>query len=517
MRIAVLSAIIAMVAAASGMGQSENATIWSNLIKGKPDSGWVVQIPTASSDYFSCGYDVVATLNVESATVSKSMPIRGVGVSVADFGTTQTYPTVGVFRPNVGLDATGNTPDLSLPIATSSEAYAGGLGVFDYQDFDTSAQGTIPGGDATTLSVVQLPPGDSGLLGVGADSTTSSNHTSGFTTDGFATPSILATFLDFGMAIGQDNSTTNSCSPADRLPHGRLRCQRVTYFDVEAGDHLTTTLIGGDTLNLSFFGTRSGDKWRLYFATAPCSPAVAVGPVLSTIPDSDGDGTFLRINATWPSGFGGQTFRFSAVWGNGACSAPGVGFTNCVTIVTAQDLPYGQVDDGTVEAGFVVQIPSGSSDYFNNSFGPKPPGVNGVVGLTLAVQDFVTAIPAYPTTGVSNPNLGVDPSGNTPDISGAGLLALVSPFTFPSGTFATTSGQYVSHTVSVPGSAMTGSSIHGWLQFPPGDPGLLAIGVDTSDFPGPQGQTFFSLDGYTSPAVQFSIPIGNAGIIIKTN
>jgi hypothetical protein len=242
---------------------------------------------------------------------------------------------------------------------------------------------------------------------------------------------------------------------------------------------------------------------------------VAIGPVLSTIPDSDGDGSFLRINATWPPGFGGQTFRFAAVWGNGSCFPAGVGFTNCVTIVTAQDLPYGRVDDGTIENGMVVQVPSGASDYVNNSFGPKPPAVNGLVGLTIAVLDFVTATPAFPTTGISNPNVVVDPSGNTPDISGAGLLASVSPFTFTSGTFATTLSQYVSHAVSVPGSAMTGSTIHGWLQFPPGDPSLLQLGVDTSDFPGPQGRTFFSLDGYTSPAIQFFIPIGNAGIVVK--
>ena len=510
MRKALLSFAALAIAAAGASAQSENSTIWSNQASAI-DSGWVVTFPTGSSDYFSQAFAASAALNVEVTTVSKALPIKGVGVSVADFGGSQTYPTVGVFRPNVSLDPGGNTPDLSLAIATSSESMVFGQPLFTYQDFDTTAQATIPISDATTLSVVQLPPGDSGLIAVGADSNAAPGS-SGFTQDGFSTPSITLTFLDFGMAIGQDNSVTSSCKPADRVLHGRLRCQKLTAAGIMNGDALNATIIGGDTLNLSFYGTKAGDKWRLYFATAPCSPAIALGPVLSTIPDSDGDGSFLRINATFPSGFGGQTFRFAAVWGNGACLAPGAGFTNCVTVITGPDPSYGKIDDCTMESGWVVNIPSLSSDYFNNSFGAKPSGVNGVTALTIAPFDFVAATPAYPTSGVSTANTGVDPSGNSPNVVGGGVLASVSPFTFSSGTFATTCSQFVSHAVSVSGAAMTGPSIHGWLQFPPGDPGLCGVGADTNS--GTSGKSFFSLDAYTTPAVAF---FTNWGIRLKTN
>lgn len=496
MRKALLSFAAMALAAAGASAQSENSTIWSNQAVAI-DSGWVVIFPTGSSDYFSQAFAAVATLNVEDGTVSKSMPIRGVGVASSDFGTTQTYPTVGVFRPNVSLDPGGNTPDLSLPIATSTETYVTAP-LFTYQDYDTTAQASIPLSDATTLSVAQLPPGDPGLLGVGADSNAAPG-TSGFTQDGFATPSVTLTFLDFGMAIGQDNSATSSCKPADRAPSGRLRTQKLTAAGIMNGDHLTTVVTGGDTLNLAFFGTKSGDKFRLYFNTAPCTPAIAIGPVLGTANDGDGDGTFLRINATFPSGFGGQTFRFSAVWGNGACLAPGAGFTNCVTVITTADAQYGIIDDCTMESGWVVNIPALSSDYFNNSFGAKPSGVNGVTALTISVFDFVTATPAYPTSGVSTANTTVDASGNTPHVTGGGVLATVSPFTFTSGTFATTCSQFVSHAVSVSGGAMTGPSIHGWVQFPPGDPGLAGVGADTSS--GTTGKSFFSLDAYTTPSI----------------
>lgn len=170
--------------------------------------------------------------------------------------------------------------------------------------------------------------------------------------------------------------------------------------------------------------------------------------------------------------------------------------------------PFGQRDDGTIESSFVVQTPSGASDYINTNLGDGT-GLSGVVGFAAAVLDFGTAIAQFPRAGISNANLVVDPSGNTPDISGPGLLALFAPFTFPAGTFATTSGAYVTKTMSFP--AALGTNVHGWFQFPAGDPGLLRMGVDTTL---PSGDSYFSTDGYTTPAVQFLVPLGNWGIRI---
>jgi hypothetical protein len=184
-----------------------------------------------------------------------------------------------------------------------------------------------------------------------------------------------------------------------------------------------------------------------------------------------------------------------------------------VTLITGPDPIYGIADDCTVESGWVVSIPSGSSDYFNNSFGPKPGSVNGVSALTISVLDFVTATPAYPSSGVSTANTVVDPTGNSPNLTGPGVLATVSPFTFPAGSFETTCSQFTAHSVSVTGSSMTGPSIHGWVQFPPGDSGLLGVGGDTTV---PLGKSFFTQDGYTTPAIQFLAPIVNWCIRLKT-
>jgi hypothetical protein len=49
--------------------------------------------------------------------------------------------------------------------------------------------------------------------------------------------------------------------------------------------------------------------------------------------------------------------------------------------------------------------------------------------------------------------------------------------TMTRGRSETTSSTYTSHAVSIPGSLLT-SHVHGWVQFPPGDLGLLGIGGD---------------------------------------
>jgi hypothetical protein len=500
-------ATFAVAALPAFAADNADSNIWSTCTGNVCDSGWVVTFPTGSSDYFDQTFLVTPGIsNQENGTVSDGLAVAGIGVSVADFGSGRVYTTVGVFNSNLTVDPTGETPDLASAVGSITSPSYSPPALENYVDFLFSP-GSIAG-KARVHTVVQLPAGDSGLLGVGADSasTGTSGGFAGFTTDGYATPSITASFLDFGMNVGQDNSATTSCKAADRKPHGRLRCSNL-HQGIGEGDRLTANVKAGDTLNLAFYGTKTGDKLRLYFNVSPCTPAVAIGPVLPTIPDPDGSGTYLRINATWPSGFGGQTFRFNAVWGNPACSNPGVGFTNCVTVITGTDPSFGIVDDGTVETGWVVQIPAGSSDYFNNNFG-NGVGKNGIVALTVSVLDFGTTAAGYPTSGVSNANLGVDASGNTPDIGSP--LATINPYTFPAGSFETTSGLYTSHAVSVAGGSLS-ANVHGWVQFPPGDPGLLGVGGDTTSA---NGRSFFTLDGYSSPAISFFV---NWGIRVKTN
>ncbi|MFO0981962.1 MAG: hypothetical protein U1E76_09505 [Planctomycetota bacterium] len=485
-----------------------DSAIYSTTTTRQPSSGWVVQFPTGSEDYFNAVFEVATGGgSVEGPAIAADLPITAIAVSVADFGSGRTYPLVGVHLSNLSLDSTGQTPDLASPIAQRLSPPLSPPPLFDHVVFDLD-EGTIAHGATKAHGVVQFPPGDSGGLGVGAD-TLGTGPRAGLTSNGYATPALMVSSLQWGLNAGQDNTATSSCKPIDRQPHGRLRISNNSQ--VGAGDRLSTKVRGGDSLQLAFYGAKVGDQLRLFYDLPPCTPVSALGPVLPTIPDPDGDGSYLRLNAIWPSGFGNSTLRFSAAWGNPACDHPGAGFTNCVTVITGTDPRFGIVDDGTIESGWVVRIPAGAFNYMNNNFGDGT-GKNGVIGLTLAVLDFVTTTPSFVGAGVSNANLAVDPTGQTPDVRGPGLLALVAPFTFPSGTFATTSNQYVSHAVAVPGAAL-GPHVHGWMQFTPGEPGYLGMGADTSS---PiNGLSGWSLDGYVSPANVASY--ANWGIRIATN
>lgn len=128
------------------------------------DSGWVVTIPSLTSDFFNKCSNVTPGIGDTDSEVVGGLPINSVDISVADFGTTLTYSTVGVFRSNLGLDPSGLTPDLSLPIAMSTAVITTGTPLFTYQIFPTNV-GTIPGGDTRVHSCVQFPVGDPRLAG----------------------------------------------------------------------------------------------------------------------------------------------------------------------------------------------------------------------------------------------------------------------------------------------------------------------------------------------------------------
>jgi hypothetical protein len=491
-------------------GHDGESTIWVTNVHGAIDSAWVVSVPGGSSDYFSSRYAVLpGTGNAED--VVDGLPITGIALSVADFGSTAKFPMVGVFYPNLAVDPSGITPDLSRPISNVTSPSISAPNPLDFVPIDLP-EAPIASGTTSVNTVVQLPVGDPGLLAVGSDSTTSSNGGSCFTQDGFATAFVVS-FLDWGMNPGQDNSSTTSCKPADRSPNGRLRVSGLPATEVGAGDHLTTTVSAGSPVVLSFFGTHGGDQFRIVTSTASCTRSEINGPVFTALADGDGDGSYHRVTADWPYGYGGSTMQFSVLWGNNACATPTVGFTNCVTVIAQADNVFGICDDGTIESGWVVGIPSSSSDYFNNDFGSPPASVNNVLGLCISVLDFVTALPAFPSAGISDANLVLDPSGHTPDVSGPGLLCLFAPFTFPSGSFETTANQYTCHTCPTPVPASSfASHAHGWMQFPAGDSGLLGIGADSSS--PPRGCSFSTSDGYTTPAVPF---FANLGIRVTTN
>src|SRR5262245_6492476 len=167
----------------------DESTIWSALKQGPIDRGTAVSIPSQDSDYLNVTYSVVTgSDDQENGFLAQGLPVKGVAVSVSDFGSGRTYPRIGMYRSNLGLDASGQTPDLASPLAEVLNPPLNPPPLFQFVGFDLP-EALIPAGDTRAHSAVQLPPGDSGLLGVGSDSNlTSASGQSAFTTDGYITP-----------------------------------------------------------------------------------------------------------------------------------------------------------------------------------------------------------------------------------------------------------------------------------------------------------------------------------------
>lgn len=458
---------------------------WGNS-DGELDSGWVVSIPAGSSDYFNSRYD---------STNWAARRVAGVGLGSADFGSGTSYPMAGLFSANLGVDPSGNTPDLSSGFSAGSVPGGGVVYNWVYGSFG----GSVTPGSNPQHVTCQFPPGDSGLLGIGQDDDAPAGNHSGWTLDGYGTPS-NGTGADFGL-----NVIIDAVAELTALPGRQSYLREYLNCSDETGDFTRATVQVGDDIGFYFVTDSRGSLWDLFFSFLGAPIALATGPFPTF---ASGTGGFFRACSQWPLGFGGFTFNFVAVAG-----VPGtkgsVHVSNEITLISLADpgCNWGVKDDGTYEAGYVVSIPSGSSDYFNNWMSCRgvPPGVNNITDMKVPVMDFGTTASAYPTSGVFDANYGVDASGWTPDLF-AGYQ--VAPFTFPFGTFCTTAGQDVIRNFpDIPYASLgTQDDEHAVIQFPLGDPGLLGVGTDTnSTIVSGSGWT---LDGYASPTNRFALRFG---------
>jgi hypothetical protein len=461
---------------------------------GTIEGGWVVQIPSGSSDYF----------NVRHSGALAEGPISAISINQADFGGATTYPVVGFYNANTVIDPTGGTPDLSSPLATAAGPPLGGV-LFNYEAVDLP-NFTAP---ATFHAVVQFPPGDPGLVGIGADqdgtgdglneqpSIPGLNDASAFTLDGYSTAAIQFPGAEWGInaleqPIPNGSSTADDVAPLLRVTNNNS--------DLTGDAERTTTRAGNDfglAVFTSDYGNAQGTLWLLFLSFLG-TPIKKVGPVLPTLPadETGGDSRdyrFIRVGDVWPTGAGGITVNFVLYAG-----APGVtGSVRLSNEVTVQSLAdpnvnWGVWDDGTYESGWVVQFPTQSSDYFNVNFGLCP-GIQ-VNGSQLAALDFGTTATQFPRNGVSPDNLGVDVSGNTPDINNP---YVDTPAPFPSLTFITTSGALLQYNYAA--FTPTTANTHQFTQLPPGDNGLLGIGGDNiSSFI--SGLSGWTLNGYSTAA-----------------
>jgi hypothetical protein len=76
---------LALFSLSAWAGQDEDSTIWVSDMKGAADSGWVVSIPAGNSDYFSVSHAVIPGKG-DSEQLVDGLPVSGISVSIADFG-----------------------------------------------------------------------------------------------------------------------------------------------------------------------------------------------------------------------------------------------------------------------------------------------------------------------------------------------------------------------------------------------------------------------------------------------
>ncbi|MEW6743983.1 MAG: hypothetical protein AB1486_14625 [Planctomycetota bacterium] len=457
--------------------QEQAATQNETRTDGKLESGWVASIPSGSSDFFSQRHDGIS-----------ARPIAGVSICSYDWGSDTSYPLAGLYDTNFTLDPSGNTPDLYSGVWTGP-VDAGVDYTWDYVYADL---GGVIAGPAPQHVVVQFPAGDSGQLGVGADSSNPPYPDNAWTRDGYSTPAWIFSGVRWGLHPNID-AITELQGQAD----GRLRAT-INNSDI-TGDFTSVTVAAGDDFGVVFFSGLRGTVWMVFLSYLG-SPIKRVTGAIPTIPS--GAGAYLRSGGSWPYGLGGFTFNFVAVSGKpGVMGSVGVSNEITVEVLSDPSCEWGTQDDCTFENGYIVAVPTGSSDFFNVNFkslcGKVP--ANNITDIKVGVMDFGTLATAYPLSGAYASSLTLDPTGITPDLSVP--YSDVAPFTFPAGTFATTCQQMIVRTFSppVPYSSVLDDNVHGVVQFPPGDSALLAIAADTnSSVTMHSGWTY---DGYMTPAI----------------
>ncbi|MEW6745711.1 MAG: hypothetical protein AB1486_23420 [Planctomycetota bacterium] len=311
MRIFIIAVVALAVVALAAKTQDDPSKIHLAKTDGSTESGFTISFPVGSSDLVNVRYD----------NGPASVVVAGLSVAVADQGASSGFPRMGAFPPNLGLDPSGNTPDLSAAYSEvfSPPVLGGPIG----DHVDILMPRFVLASGATLHLVVQYPPGDPGLLAVHADTDVMIGggdealccpnpfDSSGYTTDGYHTP---ATFPYSHGELG-----VNALIDPGGEPDSRLRL----YFNGSdlTGDYLMGTVGPGDTIGLAVFAPSYAPAptvWVL-FLSAGGVPLAPLTGVLPTIPNLLGNGTYLRVSAPWPSGFSGWTFNFVAVTG-----APGV-------------------------------------------------------------------------------------------------------------------------------------------------------------------------------------------------
>lgn len=177
--------------------------------------------------------------------------------------------------------------------------------------------------------------------------------------------------------------------------------------------------------------------------------------------------------------------------------------------------PYAEIgfDDGIAETSYKLNAPTATGDFFSVDFDALAVGQQ-IIGLVAVLND--NGVGQIRRIGLYADNLGVDPSGATPDVSAAGII---SELILPTGS--PTTNCVDDRAYDIPDIVHPSTNSHVGYTPITGDSTMWLCTDTSTDFVA--GRSYASWDTFTTPASLFStldwmlrmaIPEGPAGTFL---
>lgn len=501
-----------------GLGQSQSIF----FDDGVAVTSWKVFSPTGAGDAFNVDFDQMAGGMTATGVAMNTYQNQSTGVIGIKY--------VMLAPDNLTVDTTGTTPDINAPLSI--------LGSLSGSVTITGNPG-VGAGFCSGLVGYDLPDVTIGTGGLHAVTTALTGDS--------------GTWLcsDLGSSEGRSYFTSaNYSGVATKLNGYDLMMRVIGTVNTGTGSAYMTVNNATGITNVAQTGFITATLWSscaiqptLYIqgVTIPGYPFFQVPPfILATGYDNgspNGDpfsgsvGDFLSDPSSGPCIPAGVSFDVSGFYLDNCDlkknGKPKLKSTNAVTVNVTPSLGdcnpcacFGQSDDGSLDGNiWKVQNPAGSRDYFNVQVGGltdpsgNPCPVTTVTAISAASWDFCGSGPSWASVGLYEGST-IDPG--SPDLGSAVATATTlnmapnaADFSYP-GTTYDFPDLFTSTSVAL--ASLTNG--HVAMEWATGDT-CTWIGSDTDgadDDANPTGScstvpgttSYFTLNGYTSAAIQFT-------------
>lgn len=466
---------------------------------GGADNSWKINAPTLAGDAFSVDFDALAN----------GRTLLGISVATNETGSGGSI-SMAMTPSNFAVDGSGATPDPANPFASVNNptGLPGVAGGFCPEAVAYAAPNVTLGTDVH--AVLTMPAGDS-VTWLCSDGTAVAGK-SYFTTNSYATTAIPFTVNwmiravvspDLGGANGLFTINGSTAATVDTDGSIALACWTTAANIANAAAHGQTAL---------YLQGITAPPFIAFLAIPGAALPFGLGGLASNVGVIGGD-----VNCLAPAGTTLSWLAFFSDWTpplkpNGK---PHIGATNTATVTFTDSggcnptLCFGQEDDGVLDGTiWKVQNPAGSQDWFNVKLGNSPGGT--ATSIEAQSWDFCGIGPCWQSVALMSTDLGTDATGGTP-LDGAPLSSVGGASACM--VAGSANWGYPATLYDIPDVAMTsGSALHIGTEWGSGD-SCTWIASDTDgvddDASGdcasiPGTTSYFTLDGYATPAVPFS-------------